>query len=113
LFGDADGTDLDGDGLLDGASAIGLRGGGATSFVQLLENELLVVFDADDVVDVARLGAAAGVAGFRCASGALVEVQEEPACPAPEADEGGSDGRASVEPTDPGTGADGSSGPSP
>jgi formylglycine-generating enzyme required for sulfatase activity len=87
IVGDVDGVDdVDGDGVPDGAAAVTLRGGGAASFLQLLENGLPVVFDLDDVVDVTRLQAVASVAGFRCASDDVVEVAAEPVCPAPDAD---------------------------
>jgi|GEM_PF-1692228 len=115
VIGDPDGGDLDGDGRLDGASAIGLRGGGATSFVQLLENDLLVVFDADDLVDEARLVAAGSVAGFRCASADAipVDIAEEPACPAPEADDSGDIGGSGGDVAPGSVDADGSTGTSP
>jgi formylglycine-generating enzyme required for sulfatase activity len=78
------GDDVDGDGVPDGAAAIALRGGGATSFIQLLENSLVLVFDANDVADVARVRSAAPVAGFRCASDDVLSVDEEPVCPSPD-----------------------------
>lgn len=81
---DVDGIDLDGDGVPDGAVAIVLRGGGATSFLQLLENGLPLVFDAVDPADVARLRSAAPVAGFRCASDIAVVIDNEPSCKAPD-----------------------------
>jgi len=86
VIGDASGEDFDSDGVPDGASAITLRGGGSSSFLQLLENDLPVVFDVADVVDLNRLRAAAAVAGFRCASDDVVTVAEEPVCPAPDPD---------------------------
>ncbi len=66
--------------VLDGA--IGLRGGGASSIVQLLENDIVLVFDDDDSADLARLQAASAVAGFRCATSTRdIDFSEEPACP--------------------------------
>lgn len=93
VIGSAGVDDVDGDGIPDGATAIALRGGGAASFVQLLENELVLLFDAGDAADVARLAAATAAAGFRCASDDVVAVVDEPVCPAPDpgaVDAGGS-----------------------
>lgn len=97
VVGDASGDDLDSDGLPDGVEAVTLRGGGATSFLQLLENGLPVLFDVDDPVDLTRLQSAAAVAGFRCASDDVIEVVAEPACPAPDADAVGDASGSSVD----------------
>jgi formylglycine-generating enzyme required for sulfatase activity len=86
VIGDASGDDLDANGIPDGATAITLRGGGSSSFLQLLENDLPVVFDVADVVDLSRLEAAAAVAGFRCASDDFIPLADEPVCPGPDTD---------------------------
>lgn len=86
VVGDGSGNDDDDDGVPDGVAAVTLRGGGAGSFLQLLENDLPVVFDVDDVLDLNRLQAATAIAGFRCASDDVAVISEEPVCPAPDAD---------------------------
>ena len=58
-----------------------LRGGGVSSFVELLENDLPVVFNVVD--DDARIVAVSAVAGFRCAADLASAVVQEPICPAP------------------------------
>ncbi len=80
----ADVDDADNDGVPDGAVAVVLRGGGVASFVELLENDLPLVFNVDDAGDRAALAAAAPDVGFRCAvDGALASVPEatEQECP--------------------------------
>jgi len=57
-----------------------LRGGGVGSFVELLENDLPVVFDVAS--DAARIAAVSAVAGFRCAADVARAVVDEPVCPA-------------------------------
>lgn len=63
---------------VDEATHVVLRGGGAGSFVELLENDLPLVFRVGD--DDARIAAVSSVAGFRCTSDVSVAV-EEPTCP--------------------------------
>ena len=77
-----DAVDADGDGLPDGAAGVVLRGGSATSFLELMENSVTLIFDADDVSDVARIQTASVAAGVRCAVDAVDAVDLEPA-PAP------------------------------
>lgn len=77
VIGDADTPDDDGDGVPDGVDALVLRGGSASGFVELLENDFVVLFDSDDFARVADVSA---VAGFRCASDVVV-ASEEPVCP--------------------------------
>jgi hypothetical protein len=77
VIGDADTPDDDGDGVPDGVDALVLRGGSASGFVELLENDFVVLFDSDDFARVAEVSA---VAGFRCASDVVV-ASEEPVCP--------------------------------
>lgn len=62
-----DGDDVDNDGIPDGAVAVVLRGGGVTSFVELLENDLPLVFEVSAPGDRAALVNAAVDVGFRCA----------------------------------------------
>jgi formylglycine-generating enzyme required for sulfatase activity len=77
VIGDADTPDDDGDGVPDGVEALVLRGGSSTGFIELLENDFVVLFDNDDFSRVAEVSA---VAGFRCASDVVV-ASEEPVCP--------------------------------
>lgn len=75
-------VDEDGDGVPDGVSAVVLRGGGVGSFVELLENDLPLVFETASAADLLALRAAAPEVGFRCAAPVAVVVDDEPSCPA-------------------------------
>ncbi len=77
----ADDDDADFDGIPDGASAVVLRGGGAGSFVQLLENDLPLVFEIASESDRNALQAVVAETGFRCAAPVAPVVVDEPACP--------------------------------
>ncbi|MDP2344669.1 MAG: SUMF1/EgtB/PvdO family nonheme iron enzyme [Deltaproteobacteria bacterium] len=79
----SDVDDADFDGIPDGITAVVLRGGGAAGFVQLLENDLPLVFEVGSESDRRALQGVTPEAGFRCAAEAAVVVVEEPACPAP------------------------------
>lgn len=90
-------ADVDADGVPDGAVAVVLRGGGAASVVELLENDLPLVFDVDDEGDRAALIAAQANAGFRCAADVAIAPPVEGACP-----DSGDEGRGDA--TDPADG---------
>jgi formylglycine-generating enzyme required for sulfatase activity len=74
-------VDVDADGVPDGVVAVVLRGGGATSVVQLLENDLPLIFDVDDDGDRVALVAAQANAGFRCAADVAIAPPVEDVCP--------------------------------
>lgn len=69
-----------GDGSVDEADFVVLRGGGVSSFLELLENDLPLVFAVGD--DDARIATISAIAGFRCAADVVDTTPAEPACPA-------------------------------
>ncbi len=113
-----DAVDADNDGIPDDVVAVVLRGGGVKSFVELLENDLPLVFEVASAADRLALRTAAAEVGFRCAAAVAPVVDDEPACPVlpddssappedPKGDATGGGSTGTDEATDGSTGRDG------